>query len=175
MRVGIFFVLMLLSSLMVAFDPGAVLAQNNTTTQNIAPAEVTASAEAAAPAEAAEPDTQENNPVLNPTSEMQWLWGEVRSVDTQKNEITIKYLDYETDTEKEIKMSVDETAAYENVKSINDVKVDDIISVDYVFSPDGRYIAKNISIEKPEDKPELQKKVTGEIENLTNETASVTP
>ncbi|GEM_PF-1848453 len=171
MRVGILFVLMLLGSLMVAFDPGAVLAQdNNTTTQKIE------AAEASEAAEAAEPATQENEPVFDPSaSEMQWLWGEVRSVDTQKNEITIEYLDYETDTEKEIKMSVDATAAYENVKSINDIKVDDIISVDYVFSPDGRYIAKNISIEKPEEKPELQKKVTGEVEDLINATTSVSP
>jgi hypothetical protein len=149
---------------MAAFNPRAVLAQNNTTTQTSEAVGVT------------EPAAQENNPVLNPSSsDIQWLWGEVSSIDTQKNEITIKYLDYETDTEKEIKISVDETVVYDNVKSINDIKTDDIISVDYVFSPDGRYIAKNISIEKPEDKSELQKKVTGEVENLTNAAIPVTP
>lgn len=158
MKASMFFVLFL----MVAFNLGVVLAQNNTTAQDSVTSE--------------QPAAEENAPVLIPSeSEMQWLWGEVSSIDTQKNEIIIKYLDYETDTEKDIKVSVDETAVYENVKSISDIKENDIISVDYIFSPDGRYIAKNISIEKPEDKPELQKKITGEVENLTTTVAPVTP
>lgn len=162
MRAGSGFVLLFLFCLIVIFVPEGVLAQNNITTQDLEVLEEL-------------PVSQENNAVLAQTSEIQWLWGEVVSVDSQKNEITIKYLDYETDTEKEMKVSVDETVVYENVKSINDIKTDDIISVDYAFSPDGRYIAKNISIEKSENKPELQKKVTGEVENLTNAATSVTP
>ncbi len=158
MRVKVF-ILFLLVSLTIAFNAGDILAQNNTAAQDSAISET----------------AQENTQTVIPDgSEMQWLWGEVSSVDPQKNEVAIKYLDYETDTEKEIIIAADENTTYDNVKSINDIKTDDIISVDYVFKPDGRYIAKNISIEKSEDKPELQKKITGEVENLTNATAPVT-
>lgn len=160
MSVGSFSIFLLLVLLMVAPNPGVLSAQDNTTAQN---------------SEVGQPVTEENPQILTlPSSEMQWLWGEVSSVDSQKNEITIKYLDYETDTEKEMKIAVDETTAYENVKSINEIKTEDIISVDYVFSPDGRYIAKNISIEKTEDKPELQKKVTGEVDDLSSTATPVT-
>lgn len=160
MKAGSFFILLLLVSGMVAFNAGGSFAQNDTVAQD-----------AAAPA-----SVQEEPQTVTPAdSEMQWLWGEVSSVDPEKNEVAIKYLDYETDTEKEIKISADENTAYENVKSIKDIKADDIVSVDYIFSPDGRYIAKNISIEKTEDKPELQKKITGEVENLTDTATPVTP
>lgn len=103
-------------------------------------------------------------------SDIQWLWGEVGAVDSQNKEITIKYLDYETDNEKEIKITVEDKTTFENVKSINDIKANDTISVDYVFSADGKYVAKNISVEKPEGIPDFEKKNTGEIENLTSDT-----
>lgn len=79
----------------------------------------------------------------------QWLWGEVSSLDIPNNEITINYFDYETDTEKAMKINVDNNTKYENINSFSDIKLDDPISVDYALSPDGKYIAKNISIEKP--------------------------
>ncbi len=84
-------------------------------------------------------------------SDTQWLWGEVNSLDIPNNELAINYFDYETDSEKEIKIKIGDNTTYENVKSLNDIKLNDTISVDYALSPDGKYIAKNISIEKPEE------------------------
>jgi len=80
-----------------------------------------------------------------------WLWGEVSAVDTDKGVITVKYLDYETDTEKEAAIYADEKTAYENASSIADIKPKDIVSVDYVSGAQGSNIARNISVEKPEE------------------------
>ena len=82
--------------------------------------------------------------------ETQWIWGEVVSVDTASRKILVKYLDYETDAEKEINIDVDDKTTYENVKSVDEIKPQDTLSIDYIINPDGRNIAKDISVEKPE-------------------------
>lgn len=91
--------------------------------------------------------TAENEP------ETLWLWGEAASVDAQNNEITVKYLDYETDNEKEIKITADSKTKYENAGSLNDVKPSDTVSIDYIITADSKNLAKNISVEKPEEPP----------------------
>jgi len=78
--------------------------------------------------------------------EVQWLWGEVVSVDTNAKQMTVKYLDYETDTEKEMNIKADDKTTYENVKSLDEIKVQDTLSIDYIVA-DGKNIAKNISVE----------------------------
>jgi hypothetical protein len=80
-----------------------------------------------------------------------WLWGEVNSIDSGKGIISIKYLDYETDTEKEAVIYADDKTTYENAKSLTDIKPKDIVSVDYVTGAQGSSIARNISVERPED------------------------
>jgi len=82
--------------------------------------------------------------------EAQWIWGDVVSVDTAAKKMLVKYLDYETDTEKEISIDVEDKTTYENVKSIDEIKPQDTLSIDYAVSSDGRNIAKNVSVEKPE-------------------------
>jgi len=83
-------------------------------------------------------------------SEAQWLWGEVVSLDTQNNTFLIAYLDYETDSEKQITVNVDAKTTYENASGLVDIKPQDNVSIDYIISADGKNIAKNISLEKPE-------------------------
>jgi uncharacterized Zn finger protein len=63
----------------------------------------------------------------------------------------VKYLDYDADQEKEMAINVDEKTIYENVKSIDEIKPQDTVSIDYIVSPEGKNIAKNISIEKIEE------------------------
>ena len=82
--------------------------------------------------------------------ETQWLWGEVASVDAANNALTIKYLDYETDTEKEMVMSVDTKTTFENTNALVEIRPLDTISVDYVTTADGKNTARNVSLEKPE-------------------------
>lgn len=88
--------------------------------------------------------------------ETQWLWGEVISVDSPKNEILVKYLDYETEQEKEIAVAINEQTTYENVNAISEIGPQDTVSIDYVVSREGKNVAKNISVEKPEAQPAPQ-------------------
>jgi len=79
-----------------------------------------------------------------------WIWGDVASVDAAAKKILVKYLDYETDSEKEINIVVDDKTTYENVESVGKIKPQDILTVDYIINPDGNNIARNISVEKSE-------------------------
>jgi len=87
---------------------------------------------------------------LGKESDMQWAWGEVTNLDKQANTITLKYLDYEADQEKEMVLVVDEKTTFENIKDFNELKLKDTLSIDYMIGVDNKNIAKNISFEKPD-------------------------
>jgi len=112
---------------------------------------------------ATQPTSQEITVPQNPgttqppsETETQWIWGEVVSADSASKSITIKYLDYETDQEKDMAISVDEKTTYENIKSIDEVKPKDTLSIDYIVGADGKNIATNVSLEKPDLPPTPQ-------------------
>ncbi|MFA5410752.1 MAG: hypothetical protein WC321_02710 [Candidatus Omnitrophota bacterium] len=108
--------------------------------------------------------------------EIQWLWGEVLSLDAGNNEITVKYLDYENDVEREITIAVDEKTTYENIKSLNELKTGDNASIDYIVGADGRNIAKNIAAEQAESPEEiLPSDVMSEEEPQAMPEAEMTP
>lgn len=88
--------------------------------------------------------------VLQKENDMQWAWGEVMNLDNQAKTITLKYLDYETDQEKDLILTVDDKTTFENIKSFDELKLKDTLSVDYMIASDNKNIAKNISLEKPE-------------------------
>jgi hypothetical protein len=83
-------------------------------------------------------------------ADMQWAWGEVTGLDNQTQTVTLKYLDYETDQEKELVLAVDEKTTFENIKDFNELKLKDTLSIDYIIGVDNKNIAKNISFEKPD-------------------------
>ncbi len=110
------------------------------------------------PAFAQEAAINAQEPVVGQTEpsgepEIQWVWGEVISVDGYKSELVVRYLDYETDQEKEMAISADDKTAYENARSLSDIKPKDTLSIDYVVNAEGKNIAKNISVEQPETTP----------------------
>ncbi len=78
----------------------------------------------------------------------QWVWGEVTNLDIKANIVTLKYLDYENDQEKEFALVVDGNTVYENLKSFDEIKIKDTLSIDYKVALDGKNFAKNISLEK---------------------------
>ncbi len=94
--------------------------------------------------------TSDQQPVLSKENDMQWAWGEVTNLDNQTNAITLKYLDYETDQEKDLVLVVDEKTTFENVKDFSELKLKDTLSIDYIVGADNKNIAKNISFEKPD-------------------------
>ncbi len=83
-------------------------------------------------------------------NEIQWAWGEVTNLDAQAKTLTLKHLDYETDQEKDLVLAVDEKTAFENIKSFDEIKINDTLSIDYTVGPGGKNIAKNINFEKPD-------------------------
>jgi hypothetical protein len=89
-------------------------------------------------------------PAVQAEPEMQWLWGEAVSVDIQKNEVVVRYQDYDTEQEKEMTVSADTKTTFENVRSLAEVQPKDTLSIDYKVLPDGKNIARNISVEKAE-------------------------
>lgn len=94
---------------------------------------------------------EEMTPEVLSEPQVLWLWGEAASIDLDNKQISVKYLDYETDTEKEMKISIDEKTTFENVNSIDEIKPKDTVSIDYIVTPDAQNIAKNISVEKAEN------------------------
>jgi len=88
-----------------------------------------------------------NAPLFAQEEETKWVWGEVLSLDTEKNEIKVKYLNYETDEEKEITIACDSETKFENISSIDEIRIGDYASIDYI-AKDDKNIAMNISIEK---------------------------
>ena len=82
--------------------------------------------------------------------EPQWVWAEVLSLDPMNHQMTVKYLDYEADTEKEMMVNTDDNTTYENVKSLSEIKPQDTVSIDYITTAEGKNIAKNINVEKTE-------------------------
>jgi len=95
-------------------------------------------------------------PGINTESEMQWVWGEVVLIDPINKKVLLKYLDYETDMEKEISIIVDAQTLYDNISSLEQLRPGDPVSVDYIVNADGINIARNISIEKPQESEDLQ-------------------
>lgn len=83
--------------------------------------------------------------------ELQFLWGEVVNLDLANKTILVKNLDYETDQERETPILVDEKTVFENFKSIEGLKQNDTVSVDYIITPDGKNIARNISLDSVEE------------------------
>ncbi len=87
------------------------------------------------------------------TKEIKWVWGEVGLVDAASNKIVVKYLNYDTDVEETLAISIDNTTRFENAEGINAIKVGDNVGVDYMLNATGEAIAKSIALEKAESMP----------------------
>jgi hypothetical protein len=115
-----------------------------------------------------EPATQaQTTPETQVEPQTQWLWGEVVSVDTTNKTLSVKYLDYEIDQEKDIAITTNDQTSYENVNSLSEIKIKDALSIDYIVSADGKNIAKLISVEKPESEPSTQEGITPAVPSET--------
>lgn len=98
----------------------------------------------------------------------EWVWGEVVSTDKAANKVIVKYVDYETDAEKQAVFTLDSKTNLENVKSLDEISAGDSITIDYSVDKDGKNIAQNMSIEKKEpleESPGIKNNTT--IENNT--------
>jgi hypothetical protein len=85
----------------------------------------------------------------------EWLYGEVNSVDIAAKSMILTYLDYDTDIEKQATVYTDAKTIFENVKALEEVKPQDMVSIDYVIGADSKSLAVSISVEKPESMDDL--------------------
>ena len=85
--------------------------------------------------------------------EISWVWGEIKAIDTQSASLTVIYMDYQTDEEKELMLITDAQTKYEGAKDMGGIKAGDTASIDFVIKDD-KNIARNISIENIEAMPE---------------------
>ncbi|MGE5309156.1 MAG: hypothetical protein ACM3OC_08735 [Deltaproteobacteria bacterium] len=95
--------------------------------------------------EAPKPADSNNN-----AADIQWVWGEVVSVDPAEKSLIIKYLDYDTDEEKTMKIMAADTTSYEEASGLAAIRAADTVSVEYNVL-DGKNQAKVITVEKVED------------------------
>ncbi|MEK6715556.1 MAG: hypothetical protein AABY43_05890 [Candidatus Omnitrophota bacterium] len=98
----------------------------------------------ASPGKEAEPKTEP----VKVEEDLEWVWGDVVSVDAEKGQLSVKYLDYETDTEKEIAFYIDEKTVFENAQNLGEIRPQDSASVDYAITNEGKNAARLISVEK---------------------------
>ena len=98
----------------------------------------------ASPGKEAEPKTEP----VKAEEDLEWAWGDVVSVDMEKGQLSVQYLDYETDTEKEIAFYIDEKTVFENAQNLGEIRPQDSASVDYAITNEGKNVARLISVEK---------------------------
>lgn len=77
-----------------------------------------------------------------------WVLGDVIALDLESNQLILSYIDYNTDEEKGTTIGVDASTNYENVKSLKEIKVGDVVAIDYTVGSEGEIIALNISVER---------------------------
>lgn len=93
----------------------------------------------------------ENEDMDNMELEEKWVWGEVAKINSRGKFLELRYLDYDTDSEKEMKVYLGQKTKFENVSSLEEINPRDMASIDYVINNEGKAIASNISIEKMEE------------------------
>jgi len=108
---------------------------------------------------------EQAKPVEANPAEIQWVWGEVVSVDTGEKSLTIKYLDYDTDEEKTMKIAITDATTFEDAKGIEGIKASDTVSVEY-GEQGGKNIAKVITVEKVDDGEITDQTVTAAPEKV---------
>lgn len=117
---------------------------------------------AAAPAVRAQ---EQAKPAEANPAEIQWVWGEVVSVDTAERSLAIKYLDYDTDEEKTMKIVITDATTFEDAKGIEGIKTADTVSVEY-GEQDGKNLAKVITVEKVDDGEAVEGAMTAAPEKV---------
>ena len=83
-----------------------------------------------------------------------WVWGEVKNVDYTSSKFNILYMDYQTDDEKELVVTINQDTKFEGINDFDSLKAGDTVGIDYFFDANNN-IAKNISVEKLEEPSEV--------------------
>lgn len=101
-------------------------------------------------AQTAQSPAAEQSETVAAPADVLWVWGEIVSIDAAAKKLTVKYLDYDTDMEKDIVIAVDDKTKFEGAAAIGDLKPQDTVSIDYAEAG-GINLASAITVERLED------------------------
>jgi hypothetical protein len=103
-------------------------------------------------ASASEPPLVNAEGSLEQVQASDWLWGEVVSVDTGANALTVKHLDYETADWVTKEVSVDDKTVFQGVSALADITAGANVTIEYT-EKDGRFVADVIEVAPKETEP----------------------
>ena len=83
------------------------------------------------------------------------VYGEIQAVDVPSGSVDIQYYDYDTDSEKTLKLMMGKDLKIENADSLASVKKGDWADVTYE-TKDGNNIAKSVAIDKEDTEAEAE-------------------
>ena len=108
----------------------------------------------------------ETTPVV-PETEAQpmYVFGEVVSVNSDLNEITIQYYDYELNELKEMILAADNNTIFENFQAISEISSGDTVNVEY-NAAEGRNAIQKISVERIEAEESSDEPLDAEIQGM---------
>ncbi|MFA5146905.1 MAG: hypothetical protein WC515_06015 [Candidatus Omnitrophota bacterium] len=81
------------------------------------------------------------------------VYGEIQSVNTFANSVTIQYYDYDTDEEKTSEIMLDKNTRLENAAALGEINKGDWADITY-SAGDGKSTARVIAVEKETMEPE---------------------
>lgn len=99
------------------------------------------------PAVKAEPIAPVEMPAPAEVKPAEWVWGEVVSVDTEKKQIVLKHLDYDTYEEVQTTLNVGDKTLFENVVGLGEIKIGNHLTADFKIVS-GSNIADLVVVEK---------------------------
>ena len=65
-----------------------------------------------------------------------WVLGDVVALDLESNQLVLVDIDYDSGEEKEITISVNARTNYKNVTLLQDIKLGDVLAIDYEVNPE---------------------------------------
>ena len=77
----------------------------------------------------------------------EWVLGDVTYLDTVNNQLTLSYIDY-SGKERLINLIINSNTEFDFAQSLKDIKVGDVVSVDYKITTNGEAVALSVSVER---------------------------
>ena len=93
------------------------------------------------------------NSAAQDSEDLLYSYGEVLSV--TQDQVMVREFDYATGEEKDVVYYISASTTFDTVESADQVKPGDLIDVEFILSPDGRNIAKEIFVDSIEDYEEM--------------------
>ena len=101
--------------------------------------------------ETASPSQAKNSEIENPQEIS--IYGKITSVNIATSSVVVQYYDYDSDNEKSVEITVDNSTKMEGILNINGIKEGNWADIDYGVA-NGKNMAKSIAIEGEDTPPD---------------------